>query len=578
MSTSVKTRKMTSNKGTDNRKSTAQRVSPKLTKYLQSTIPSTITAKTPTIDTVQRESAMPTPTRGSQNKDKQQNEVRDIVYRDESESESEVNSVASDLLLDEEEENFFKMEYNNIRELEAECLDDIDPREVELTRDAIPIIFLALIKKIDKVQTRDVDIQHENNSLRQMIENNEKEMKTQGLELKRLEIERLKMKETQTEIERDNNNLKTSLDFAHNQIAILETKEKERTETERKVQKNIEVIKNENIKLKEDNKKNKDKNVKAEAYSRRSNLRFEGIPHSPNETNVESRNKVYEFLKTNLGMKDAERDIIIERCHRDPKYPNQNPPSIIARFLDFNDRQEIWGHRNKVNQNRQNRLYINEDFPQEVEKKRSFLRPYVKAAYKNNLRATLIGDTLLVEGEKYNVDNLHTLPEKIRPEKTVVRTDGKSTVFFRKDAFLSNFHPSPFRIDGEDYTCVEQFYMAAKADKFDDKEAKGKIMSSTDPHEINFKGRSIKNFKQSTWKESAYEVMKKGVKAKFEQNNQLRTLLNNTGDTIIGEGSANDLVWGTGIPVFHNDALDRNKWKGENLLGKILMEIRDNKN
>ena len=48
----------------------------------------------------------------------------------------------------------------------------------------------------------------------------------------------------------------------------------------------------------------KEKNVKAEAYSRRSNIRFDGIPTSENETNVQCRNKIYDLLKNELGLPD----------------------------------------------------------------------------------------------------------------------------------------------------------------------------------------------------------------------------------------------------------------------------------
>ena len=334
-------------------------------------------------------------------------------------------------------------------------------------------------------------------------------------------------------------------------------------------------LKNDTIKNKQDNTKMKEKTVKAEAYSRRSNLRFEGIPQSTDETNIQCRNKVYAILKNELGMNEADGSIVIERCHRDAKYKNQNPPSVIARFLSFRDRQEVWERRNRVNKNQKNKLYINEDFPQEVEKKRSFLRPYVKAAYKHDMKATLLGDTLLVNGLKYTVDELDTLPEPIRPEHTVVKTEGGVTTFFRKDAFLSNFHPSQMTIDNENYSCVEQYYMAKKAETFGDKEAKTQIMNSQNPHEINFLGKNVNNFNQATWNESSYKIMKTAVNAKFHQNDKLAKLLKNTGNNKIGEGSSKDLVWGTGVSVFHVDAVNTSKWTGKNLLGKILMEVRD---
>ena len=575
MSSSVKTRKMTAGRGAEGKKGATNRgCSPKLTKYLQN-LGVNKTPDTNVTDAEQKANAMPTPTRSSQNNDKGNDQVCEQLIQEESESENEIASINSEILM---EDRFLRLPYENLGELEMECTDDIDPRSIPISTESIPLILLSLVRKIDIIETENETCLIENKELKSNLVTLEQKYLTQENESKKITTDLMRIKSAQNEVEKENNNLRGSLDFAYNKIAVLEENEKKRIEREKEAQQNMESIKGDNNKLKQDSYKMKEKNVKAETYSRRSNLRFEGIPTSLNETNVQCRHKVYEILKNELGLKDAEKEIVIERCHRDSKFPNQKPPSIIARFLSYRDREEVWENRRKVNQNRNNNLYINEDFPQEVEKKRSFLRPYMKEAYKHHMKATLVGDTLLVDGLKYTVDNLHTLPEQIRPEKTVVKTNGEVTVFFRKDAFMSNFFQAKMKIDETEYSCVEQFYMAKKAEKFSDKEAKMKIMSSNNPNEINFLGKNVKNFQQQKWNECAYDIMKKGVTEKFRQNQELADLLKNTGKTVIGEGSSKDLTWGTGVSVFHADAFDKAKWRGRNQLGKILMGIRDSIN
>ena len=39
--------------------------------------------------------------------------------------------------------------------------------------------------------------------------------------------------------------------------------------------------------------------------------------------------------------------------------------------------------------------------------------------------------------------------------------------------------------------------------------------------------------------------------------------------------NSKDSLWGTGITLQSNDALDRDKWKNVGILGEILMNIRD---
>ena len=51
--------------------------------------------------------------------------------------------------------------------------------------------------------------------------------------------------------------------------------------------------------------------------------------------------------------------------------------------------------------------------------------------------------------------------------------------------------------------------------------------------------------------------------------------LQSTGDTVIGEASANDCLFGIGMSLFNPGALDKSKWRGRNIQGEALMAIRE---
>jgi ribA/ribD-fused uncharacterized protein len=63
--------------------------------------------------------------------------------------------------------------------------------------------------------------------------------------------------------------------------------------------------------------------------------------------------------------------------------------------------------------------------------------------------------------------------------------------------------------------------------------------------------------------------------ARFTQSAKCRELLLATGDKILVEASPYDKVWGVGLAASDTDILDETKWKGENLLGKVLTEVRE---
>ena len=63
--------------------------------------------------------------------------------------------------------------------------------------------------------------------------------------------------------------------------------------------------------------------------------------------------------------------------------------------------------------------------------------------------------------------------------------------------------------------------------------------------------------------------------AKFTQNRDLIIKLMDTGDAVLAEASPFDRTWGIGLSADDERAVNRKKWKGQNLLGETLMKIRE---
>jgi ribA/ribD-fused uncharacterized protein len=116
--------------------------------------------------------------------------------------------------------------------------------------------------------------------------------------------------------------------------------------------------------------------------------------------------------------------------------------------------------------------------------------------------------------------------------------------------------------------------MAMKARLFGDRATLKKIMATQIPKVQKQLGREVKGFNHATWSDVAYEVVLRATVEKYRQNPKLLILLQAAGDLEFVEASPEDVIWGIGLGTSDPDALDRTKWKGQNLLGKAITQAK----
>ena len=115
--------------------------------------------------------------------------------------------------------------------------------------------------------------------------------------------------------------------------------------------------------------------------------------------------------------------------------------------------------------------------------------------------------------------------------------------------------------------------MYCKALLFDDSDVATQILAATTPIEVKALGRQVKNFDEETWKENRYRIVKEGNILKFTQHSDLREKLLATKGKMLVEASPRDRIWGIGYGA-KNALANKERW-GLNLLGQVLVEIRD---
>ena len=134
---------------------------------------------------------------------------------------------------------------------------------------------------------------------------------------------------------------------------------------------------------------------------------------------------------------------------------------------------------------------------------------------------------------------------------------------------------SEFTENGIIYKTAEHYMMAKKAELFQDDEFLEKIIKSKTPGEAKKYGRQVRNFNQETWENERCKIVISGNILKFDQNSVLKEYLIKSNDRIIVEASPRDRIWGIGLGKANSKCLDPNQWRGKNLLGFCLMEVRD---
>lgn len=142
-------------------------------------------------------------------------------------------------------------------------------------------------------------------------------------------------------------------------------------------------------------------------------------------------------------------------------------------------------------------------------------------------------------------------------------------------ACFSQWWLSAFTVNEITYATAEHWMMAKKAELFKDDEVLSKILSAKSPAEAKKLGRQVKNYQEEIWLANRYLIVKEGNFHKFSQNEALKDFLLNTTDRVIVEASPVDSIWGIGMATDHKDIENPEKWKGLNLLGFALMEVRD---
>lgn len=127
---------------------------------------------------------------------------------------------------------------------------------------------------------------------------------------------------------------------------------------------------------------------------------------------------------------------------------------------------------------------------------------------------------------------------------------------------FSNFSRHGFELDDLYWLTSEHYF---QAHKFPNTPHLEQIRLAKTPKEAARMGRERTRPLRSDWEQVKDDVMRQAVLRKFQTHDDIRAILLSTGDQELVENAPGDYYWGCGADG-----------SGKNMLGQILMEVRDN--
>ena len=138
---------------------------------------------------------------------------------------------------------------------------------------------------------------------------------------------------------------------------------------------------------------------------------------------------------------------------------------------------------------------------------------------------------------------------------------------------LSNFYPCAMVWQDKNMHCSEMAYGCELSTFHARDDIKNDIMRTSEAFEVKTLMKRI--HKNDKWGDECDVKMKKIIKAKADQVPKVKDKLMRTGDKILAEAVVSDTYWSCGLSKEAAAYTEPANWPGQNKLGKLWMEVRE---
>ena len=217
-------------------------------------------------------------------------------------------------------------------------------------------------------------------------------------------------------------------------------------------------------------------------------------------------------------------------------------------------------------------IFFNDDLTEQQSNEQRDLRALAGFAKSKGCRASVKAGVLWLDGRKFRYEDLHRLPDGITlmNAKNLHILEDKGIVFQSPHSPLSNLHPCNVTYRGEAFLSSEAAFQYTKATVCGYHREAQLIKHERNAYKVKNLTKDFKTTRE--WEETAEQVMREVLLAKFKRNKPCLSFLLATGERSLYEGTG-DKYWGCGIPISKAHLISH-KNPGKNILGHMLEEVR----
>lgn len=313
--------------------------------------------------------------------------------------------------------------------------------------------------------------------------------------------------------------------------------------------------------------------LEIDVNSRKSHVILTGVNEDETESTNENNfspvafNKAVDLLSS---ICDTVTPADLEAVYRIGKQ-GKNPRPILIKFVRESVRNEVMRKKKLLKDSDETKkLFMNEDLPPVINKRRADMRAVVDNARRKNIPASMMGNRMSVNDITYEFKDIHSLPPGLKLADAKLQAVKGGFAFQSEYAYLSNFFPCEIRFKDMVFGSSEQLYQYERACFANDAYCMNDILAATTPQAAKRAGYRVGN--SPGWDRVKIDKMAEIVALKFNQNPVLKNEILKTGEANLIEAS-HDTFWGAGFTL-NAKKLREGNWHGHNHLGKILVNYR----